>query len=68
MNRRRPRSLDCAFNLPRARIARCIVGTAVYQVGWKAAIQSKKRGASKPGVATTLAPALSDASTAATRP
>ena len=34
----------------RARMAWCMVGTAVYQVGWHSFIQPKKRSALKPGV------------------
>src|SRR5215213_6706339 len=52
----------------RLRIAWCIAGTAVYQLGESSRIQSKKRGAKKPGVQTTLAPVASDASSAAIKP
>ncbi len=52
----------------RARMAWCIVGTAVYHVGRNSSSQSQNRAASKPGVQTTLPPAPSELSTAATRP
>src|SRR3954454_5293466 len=52
----------------RVRIAWCIVGTAVYQVGWASSSQAKKRRALKPGVQKTEAPAASDESVAAIRP
>src|SRR5918998_555816 len=52
----------------RSRIAWCIVGTAVYQVGENSRVHAKKRGAKKPGVQTTLAPAASEASSAAIKP
>ena len=45
-----------------------MVGTAVYQVGWKSLSQSKKRGAWNPGGQTTLPPAARLASTPATSP
>src|SRR5205823_4687810 len=56
------------LRLARARIAWCIVGTAVYQVGWAASSQAKKRKALKPGVQNTDAPAASDESVAAISP
>ena len=34
----------------RARIAWCMVGTAVYQLGLASSVQAKKRKALKPGV------------------
>ncbi len=48
----------------RARIAWCIVGTAVYQVGRASQSHWKKRSALKPGVQNTLPPAANDDSTA----
>src|SRR4029453_4855845 len=39
-----------------------MVGTAVYQVGCSWSIQSKKRGASKPGGQITRGPAVREAS------
>ena len=45
-----------------------MVGTAVYQLGWAAASQAKKRSALKPGAQTTLPPAATLVSTAAIRP
>src|SRR5262245_59870479 len=52
----------------RARIAWCIVGTAVYQVGDVSRSQRANFSASNPGVHTTLAPAERLASSAPTRP
>src|SRR5919206_3079114 len=52
----------------RVRIAWCIVGTAVYQVGWASSSQAKKRRALKPGVQNTEPPAASEESVAAIRP
>ncbi len=52
----------------RARIAWCIVGTAVYQVGAVCAIQSKNSTAENAGVHTLDAPAASDDSSPPTRP
>ena len=52
----------------RVRMAWCMVGTALYQVGFTSASQEKKRKASKPGEQLTLAPAARVASTGATRP
>src|SRR5262245_22806964 len=52
----------------RARIAWCIVGTAVYQVGRDSPSHWAKRSALKPGVQNTLPPAASDDRTAATSP
>jgi hypothetical protein len=50
------------------RMAWCMVGTAVYQVGAIWAIQSKKSGAMNPGVHTTDPPEDREARRAATRP
>ena len=52
----------------RDRIAWCMVGTAVYQVGRASPSHWKKRSALKPGVQTTLPPAASEDSTAAISP
>jgi hypothetical protein len=52
----------------RASIAWCMVGTAVYQVGSASASQPKNFSALKPGVHTTLAPALRLARIAAMSP
>src|SRR5690606_38111507 len=52
----------------RVRIAWCMVGTAVYQVGLASSSQLKKRSALKPGVQKTLPPAAMDDSTAAISP
>ncbi len=52
----------------RARIAWCMVGTAVYQLGSASSIHWKNFRALKPGVQTTDAPAESEESTAAMRP
>src|SRR4051794_36296261 len=45
-----------------------MVGTAVYQVAFVVAAQSRNESGSKPGVHTTLAPARMLARSAATRP
>ena len=52
----------------RPRIAWCMVGTAVYQVGFTSSSQAKKRSALKPGVHDTDAPAPSDDKVAAISP
>ena len=52
----------------RGRIAWCMVGTAVYQVGRASLSHWKKRSALKPGVQKTLPPAASEDSTAAISP
>ena len=52
----------------RARIAWCMVGTAVYQVGLASSIQPKNLSALKPGVQNTLPPAQSEDSTEPMRP
>src|SRR5262245_22141251 len=53
-----------ALRAARARIAWCIVGTAVYQVAPASFSQPKNFKALKPGVHTTLPPAASDERTA----
>src|SRR5687767_11925160 len=52
----------------RARIAWCMVGTAVYQLGSASSIHWKNFRALKPGVQTTEGPAESGKGTAAMRP
>jgi hypothetical protein len=52
----------------RVRMAWCMVGTAVYQVGWHSSIQPKNFSASKPGEQNTSEPAEIGASTPAIRP
>ncbi len=61
--RRRP-----ALRLARSRIAWCMVGTAVYQVGRTSSNQEKNLRALKPGVQTTEPPAAMLDRTAAIRP
>src|SRR5256885_6674121 len=61
-------AITSALRGARARIAWCMVGTAVYQVAPASLSQAKKRSALKPGVQTTLPPAASEARTAATSP
>ena len=51
----------------RVRIVWCMVGTAVYQVGFTSASQAKNCNASKPGVQQTLAPAADGKPTDLTR-
>ena len=68
MKRRRECTLEAAWAAARARIAWCIVGTAVYHVAPLSSSQSRKRGARNPGVQQTYAPADSDASRAYTSP
>src|SRR5690606_6751200 len=62
------RATESALRSARARIAWCMVGTAVYQVGWASSSQAKNFSALKPGVANTLAPADRLDATAAIRP
>ncbi len=50
MRRSFARPMASALRPARARIAWCIVGTAVYQVGAASPSQAKKRRALKPGV------------------
>jgi hypothetical protein len=66
--RRGFRAIVSRFLSARARIAWCIVGTAVYQVGRVSSIHEKNLRALNPGVQQTDAPAESDARTAAMRP
>src|SRR5436190_13469515 len=68
MKRSGLRSMISRFRSARVRIAWCIVGTAVYQVGWASSSQAKKRSALKPGVQNTDAPTASDESVAAISP
>jgi hypothetical protein len=60
MKPQRARAMISALRAARARIAWCMVGTAVYQVGRASSSQPKKRSASKPGAHQTDAPAASD--------
>jgi len=48
--RSRARPTLSALREARARIAWCMVGTAVYQVGFASSSQAKKRSALKPGL------------------
>src|SRR5690606_35910735 len=68
MKRRAEAATASALRGARARIAWCMVGTAVYQVGLASSSQWKKRSALKPGLQNTLPPAASEESTAATSP
>ena len=68
MKRSFTRSMISRLRSARPRIAWCMVGTAVNQLGRSSSIQRKKRSASKPGVQTTVPPARSDPSTAAISP
>ena len=68
MNRSLAAFAASAWLRRRVRIAWCMVGTAVYQVGFTSSSQAKKRSALKPGVQLTDAPAPSDDSTGAKRP
>ena len=61
-------SIVAPFTGARERIEACIVGTAEYHVGLNSANQSKKLGATNPGVQTTLPPDCSEASNEATSP
>ena len=61
-------SITALLRSARARIAWCIVGTAVYQVGRASLIQLKKRNASNPGAHQIDPPAASEAETAAISP
>lgn len=62
------RSTASPLRAARARIAWCIVGTAVYQVGRTSSSQPKNLSASKPGVQEIAAPALTEDSIAAISP
>src|SRR5215212_6970443 len=68
MNRSGLRAMLSALRSARVRITWCIVGTAVYQVGWASSSWAKKRRALKPGVQKTEAPVDSEESVAAIRP
>ena len=68
MKRSLARAALSALRAARARIAWCMVGTAVYQVGFTSSSHWKNFSALKPGVQTTDAPAESEESTAAIRP
>ena len=68
MKRRGWRAITSAFFDARVRMAWCIVGTAVYQVGRASSIQEKNFSALKPGVQNTIEPADSGVSTPAIRP
>ena len=57
-----------ALRPARAKIAWCIVGTAVYQVGFASSRLEKKESALKPDEHQIEAPAVKDAETAAMRP
>ncbi len=57
-----------ALRPARATIAWCMVGTAVYQLGFTSSNQRNTLSASKPGEQCTEAPACSDDSTAAISP
>ena len=60
--------MTSALRFARLRIAWCIVGTAVYQVGRAWAIMAKKFIALKPAVQKIEPPAANVADTAATSP
>src|SRR5512138_2761191 len=68
MKRRRLAATASAFFDARERIAWCIVGTAVYHVGFTSAIHPKNLSALKPGVQQTSLPAERGASSEAIRP
>ena len=68
MNRSRLAATISAFFGARSRMAWCIVGTAVYQVGLASPSHAKNLSALNPGVQHTVPPALSGASNAAMRP
>ncbi len=55
--RRWLRSITSFWRPARLSTIWCIVGTAVYQLGWVSSIQAKNLKASKPGDVTTEAPA-----------
>ena len=61
-------AIMAAFCRARARMAWCMVGTAVYQVGRACSIQPKNFKALNPGVQKMLLPADRGASTAAMSP
>src|SRR5262249_51646390 len=68
MNRRGLAAITARLWSARARMAWCIVGTAVYQVGRASLIQAKNFSAWKPGVQKTRLPAASGASRLAMSP
>ena len=68
MKRSLRRSRISLLRSARARIAWCMVGTAVYQLGWDSSSQAKNFSALKPGVQTTLPPAAMVESTAPISP
>jgi len=51
------RAITSRFLEARVRMAWCMVGTAVYQVGLASSIQAKNFSALKPGVQNTCEPA-----------
>jgi hypothetical protein len=59
---------DALFWRPAGEDKRCMVGTAVYQVGLVSSNQPKNLKASKPGLQTTDAPAPIEESRAPMRP
>ena len=63
-----PVSTTSRLRAARARIAWCIVGTAVYQLGLASFIQAKHFSALNPGEQKIEAPAPSELNTAAMRP
>ena len=67
-NRRGARAMIAAWTGALSRIARCMVGTAVYQVGRQVSNHPKNSGARNPGVQTIYVPAVNEASAAATSP
>ena len=68
MKRKGCLAMVCTLCLARVAIAKCIVGTAVYQVGLASSIHLKKRRALKPGVQKTLEPAERGANSPAIKP
>src|SRR3546814_4227110 len=68
MKRSRVPATISALRPARARIAWCMVGTAVYQDGFTSSNQRNAFSASKPGEQCTEAPARIDDSTAAISP
>ena len=68
INRRLVRWIGLGRRVARARMAWCMVGTAVYQVGRKWSSHSMKFCAWKPGAHATEAPAASEERTAPTSP
>jgi len=68
ISRSRARETASALRGARARIAWCMVGTAVYQLGRAASSQPNTRSASKPGAHQIEAPAARLDEIAASRP